>query len=333
VVNTLIEFYLQRHLDVFKSPESYGFFEEQSRLLKEKLAQSEDNLKNFKEKHHLTSLPDQKSLLLKEASDLRAALNQTMSQSAETHHRLDQLRMQLRKVPKTVVQGNEIDHNPYIISSLQARLVELELKQKELTTKYSDENHLVQNVKEDIAMVRRTLDDQEKKLYGRSRSGMNTTYQRLEDDLYRNEAELKALAAKQRAQGEQLAAHQNQLNQLNGIEVELNHFEREVEVNRQNFRLYLAKFEESRISDAMDSEKIANISIIEPARIPLKPAKPNVPLNLALGFLLGAVGGVGLAFFREYLDDTLQRPEQIEKTLRVPVLASVPEFVRQATKN
>jgi capsular polysaccharide biosynthesis protein len=83
----------------------------------------------------------------------------------------------------------------------------------------------------------------------------------------------------------------------------------------------------------MDSEKIANISIIEPARIPLKPAKPNVPLNLALGFLLGAVGGVGLAFFREYLDDTLQRPEQIEKTLRVPVLASVPEFVRQATKN
>ena len=332
VVNTLIEFYLQRHLDVFKSPESYGFFEEQSRLLKQKLEQSEDNLKDFKEKHHLTSLPEQKSLLLKEASDLRTALNQTMSQSTETQHRLDQLRIQLRKVPKTVDQGNEIDHNPYIISSLQARLVELELKQKELTTKYSDENQLVQNVKEDISMVRRTLDDQEKKLYGKSRSGMNTTYQRIEEDLFKNEAELKALTAKQTAQSEQLTEHQNQLNKLNGVEVELSHFEREVEVNRQNFRLYLAKFEESRISDAMDSEKIANVSIIEPAWIPLKPAKPNVLLNLALGFLLGGIGGVGFAFFREYLDDTLEKPEQVEKTLQIPVLASVPEFVIQATK-
>jgi polysaccharide biosynthesis protein PslE len=333
VVNTLVEFYLQRHLDVFKSPESYSFFEEQSRLLKKKLTQSEDNLKDFKEKHHVTSLPEQKSLLLKEVSELRTALNQTISQSAETQYRLDQLRTQLRKVPKTVVHGNEIDHNPYIISSLQARLVELELKQKELTTKYSDENQLVQNVKEDISMVRRTLDDQEKKLYGKSRSGMNTTYQRLEEDLLKNEAEFKALAAKQKTQSDQLTAHHDQLNKLNGLELELSHFEREVEVNRQNFRLYLTKFEESRISEAMDSEKIANVSIIEPARIPLKPAKPNIPLNLALGFLLGGIGGVGLAFFREYLDDTLENPEQIEKTLQVPVLASVPEFVRQAIKS
>ena len=332
VVNTLANFYLSRHLDVFKNPESYGFFEEQSRILKQKLAQSEDSLKDFKEKHHLTSLAEQKSLLLKETSDLRTALNQTMSQSAETQHRLDQLRMQLRKVPKTVLQGNEIDLNPYILSSLQARLVELELKQKELTTKYSEENHLVQNVKEDIAMVRRTLSDQEKKLYGKSRSGLNTTYQRLEEDLFKNEAELKALDAKQKTQSDQLTEHQNQLQKLNGLEMELNHFEREVEVDRQNFRLYLAKFEESRISDAMDSEKIANVSIIEPARIPLKPAKPNVLLNLSLGFLLGVLGAVGLAFFREYLDDTLEKPEQVEKNLQVPVLASVPEFHRQATE-
>jgi uncharacterized protein involved in exopolysaccharide biosynthesis len=255
-----------------------------------------------------------------------------MSQSAETQHRLDQLRMQLSKVPKTVDQGNEIDHNPYILSSLQARLVELELKQKELATKYTDENHLVQNVKEDIAMVRRTLNDQEKKLYGKSRSGMNTTYQRLEEDLFKNEAELKALDAKQKTQSDQLTEHQNQLNKLNGVEVELNHFEREVEVNRQNFRLYLAKFEESRISNAMDFEKIANISRIEPAQTPLKPVKPKVLLNLALGLILGVIGGVGLAFFREYLDDSLDNPEQVEKSLQLPVLASVPEFIRQTAK-
>ena len=298
VVNTLSNFYLDRHLDIFKSPKSYIFFEEQSRLLKEKLAQSEDNLKDFKEKHHLTALQEQKSLLLKEASELYTTLNQTKSQFSETQHRLDQLRVQLRKVPKTINQGNEIDRNPYVLSSLQAKLIDLELKHKELTTKYSDSNHLVQNVKEDIAMVRRTLDDQEKKLYTRSRSGMNATYQRLEDELFKNEAEVNALDAKQKTQSDQLTEHRSQLQKLNELEMELNHFEQEVEVDRQNFRIYIAKFEESRISDAMDSEKIANVSIIEPARIPLKPAKPNVLLNLALGFLPRSPWGGGACFFQ-----------------------------------
>jgi polysaccharide biosynthesis protein PslE len=332
VVNTLVEFYLDRHLEVFKNPKSTGFFDEQAKLLKEKLNRTEDSMRAFKEKHRLTSIQEQKSLLLKEASDLRTALNQTVSQAAETRQRLDQLRMQLPKVPKTILQGNEIDHNPYILSSLQARLVELELKRKELVTKYSDENHLVQNINEDIIMVRRTLQDQEKKLYGKSRSGLNPIYQRIEEDLLKNEVEFKALLAKQQTQTDQLTEHQSQLQKLNDIEVELNQFEREAEVDRQNYRLYQTKLEESRIFDAMDSEKIANVSLIEPARIPLKPAKPNVLLNLVLGLMLGALGGVGLAFLREYLDDALETPEQVEKTLQIPVLASVPEFFKQAIK-
>jgi polysaccharide biosynthesis protein PslE len=332
VVNTLVEFYLDRHLEVFKNPKSTAFFDEQVKLLKEKLNRTEERLRVFKEKHHLTSLSEQKTLQLKEVSDLRTALNQTVSTAAETQRRLDQLRLQLPKVPKTIVQGNEIDHNPYILSTLQARLVELELKRKELVTKYSDENHLVRNINEDIAMVRRTLQDQEKKMYGKSRSGLNPTYQRVEEDLLRNEVELKALLAKQSAQTDQLAEHQDQLQKLNNLEMQLSQLERDAEVDRQNYKLYQTKLEESRIFDAMDSEKIANVSLIEPARTPLKPTKPDIVLNLIIGLLLGALGGVGLACLREYLDDALETPEQVEKTLQLPVLTSVPQFLSPAIK-
>ena len=44
-----------------------------------------------------------------------------------------------------------------------------------------------------------------------------------------------------------------------------------------------------------------------------------------LGLLLGAFGGLGLAFFMEYLDDRLERPEQVVNALKLPVLASIPE--------
>ena len=204
--------------------------------------------------------------------------------------------------------------------------MELELKEKKLLNKYTEQSRLVQNVKDEIAMVRRKLADQEQKRYGKSSTGLNLTYQHLEGELYQNEAELSALEAKRKTQSAQLAAYQDQLDKLNRVEVELNQLEQEVEVYRQNYRLYLTKFEESRISSAMDTEKITNVSLLEPASAPLKPVSPKKLLNLVLGVFLGAFGGLGLAFFMEYLDDSLEKPEQAESALKLPVLASVPEF-------
>jgi len=102
VVNSLISVYLDRHLSVHKSPQSYGFFQEQSQILESKLKQAEENLEAFKKEHNLTSLEEQRTLILRNEADLRAALNQTLSQEAETGNRLRQLRHQVATTPKTV---------------------------------------------------------------------------------------------------------------------------------------------------------------------------------------------------------------------------------------
>ena len=326
VLNSLVSLFLDRHLAVFKNAESYTFFEEQSRILKDQLTGSEGRLEDFKKKHDLSSLAEQRSLLLNEDSGLRTALNLTESEIVETRNRLEQLRLQLVRVPRTVPQSETIDHNPLIINSLQTSLVELELKEKELLNKYTKKSRLVQNVKDEIAMVRRKLSAQEKKRYGNSSTGFNPTYQHLEGELYKNEAELGALEAKRETQSAQLNAYQEQLDKLNRVEVELNQLEQEVDVQRENYRLYLTKFEESRISSAMDTEKITNVSLLEPASAPLKPVRPKKLLNLVLSIFLGAFGGLGLAFLMEYMDDSLENPEQAETALKLPVLASVPEF-------
>jgi uncharacterized protein involved in exopolysaccharide biosynthesis len=326
VLNKLVSLYLDRHLEVHKTPHSYAFFQEQSRILQNKMDQAEGQLEDFKKQHNVTSLSEQRSLLLTKQSDLRASLNQTLSSQAETENRVSQLRKDMASVPKNIPQGEEVDHNPLLISTLQARLVELQLKEKDLLTKYTDESRLVSNVKEEIQMVTDSLAQQEKKQYGKTMSGVNVTYQHLHEDLLRNQAEMKALAAKKETQETQLAEYQGKLETLNQLEVELNQLQQQVDVDRQNYRLYLTKFEESRISDAMDTEKITNVTQIQPAEVPLKPVEPRVLLNLVLGIFLGAFGGLGLAFFMEYLDEGLEKPEDVEDALGVPVLASIPEL-------
>jgi polysaccharide chain length determinant protein (PEP-CTERM system associated) len=326
IVNTLADAYLDEHLLVHKNPQSYNFFEDQSQVLKTKLEQSQAALETFKKQNRVTALDEQQNLLLKQIADLNAALNQTLSQEAETRNRILQIRQQLDKTPETVPQGKEVDHNPFLISNLEAKLVELQLKEKELLIKYTPQSRLVKNVKEEIQMVQEKLAQKETKQYGKSLVGLNTTYQQLQEQLFGNQAEGKALEAKREIQKIQLTNCQGKLEQLNRMEVKLNQLEQSVDVNRQNYRLYLAKFEESRISDAMDNKKMANVSLMQPAFTPLKPVSPKVLLNIVLAIFLGGFGGLGLAFFREFLDDSLEKPEDVEKTLQLPVLASIPEL-------
>jgi capsular polysaccharide biosynthesis protein len=76
----------------------------------------------------------------------------------------------------------------------------------------------------------------------------------------------------------------------------------------------------------MDTEKISNVIQIQPAKTPLKPVSPNVPLNLVIGFFLGGLGSLGLAFFLEHMDDRLEKRDDTERALKLPVLASIPEL-------
>jgi uncharacterized protein involved in exopolysaccharide biosynthesis len=329
VVNKLSNLFLDRHLSVHKTPQSYAFFQQQSEFLKAKLNEAEARLQELKEQYDVTALDEQQSILLNQTAELRTALNESLSQAVEVENRISELQQQLAAVPRTIPEGEEIDHNPYLISTLEARLVELQLKEKELLTKYTKQSRLVKNVREEIEIVHRKLADNEKKQYGKTRTGVNPTYQQLQQELLRSKADFRALMAKSQAQRGQLADYKKELDQLNRVETAYNRLQQEVDVDRQNYQLYLTKFEESRISDAMDSEKIASVSLIEPAQVPLQPVSPKKMLNLVLGRFLGALGFLGRAFFLEDRDDSLGEIDDVEEQLQLPVLGVLPELQSQ----
>ena len=76
------------------------------------------------------------------------------------------------------------------------------------------------------------------------------------------------------------------------------------------------------------SNRPGTVSIIEPARIPGSPVKPNIKLNTALAAMLGLMIGGVLALGIEYLDDTVKTANQVDKVSGLTNLGSVSLFSR-----
>lgn len=105
--------------------------------------------------------------------------------------------------------------------------------------------------------------------------------------------------------------------------VEYNIIKREAEANKTLYDGLMTKLKEVGISSALQS---SNIRVVDPAMIPSSPSRPAKARNIALAFLVGLVGGIGLALIREYLDNTVKTPDDIETLTRLPSLAVVPQF-------
>ncbi len=86
----------------------------------------------------------------------------------------------------------------------------------------------------------------------------------------------------------------------------------------------MKKVVESIKTELSGTLKGNNIRIIDRAEIPKYPVRPKKKLNIILAAILGLFGGVGLAFFIDYLDNTVKTKEDIEKYIGLPFLGHIP---------
>jgi len=110
--------------------------------------------------------------------------------------------------------------------------------------------------------------------------------------------------------------------------VEYNVLKHDEEGNKQLYDSLLQKLKEAGITAGLRS---SNIRVVDPALTPSSPDRPQKGRNILLALLVGLIGGVGLAFFREYLDNTVKTPDDIEALTGLPSLAVVPSFAALTT--
>jgi polysaccharide biosynthesis transport protein len=119
-----------------------------------------------------------------------------------------------------------------------------------------------------------------------------------------------------------------EVNAMSEKMIQYNILKREAEANKSLYDSLQTKLKEAQISSGLKS---SNIRIVDPAMVPTTPSRPAKTRNIALAFLVGLVGGIGLALLREYLDNTVKTPDDVETLARLPSLAVVPAFGEGAT--
>jgi len=299
---------LNAHLENFKAQniqsryeatlEATRFLTSQLNELKLTVKQSEDARINYERQNQIWSVDDKSNITTQRLADLDKQLTDAQGETLK------------KQALYEYAKAGDIDAVPEIRAD--ALLQDLQKKRAELAVQYTE---AVNQYGPNFPKVQR-LQSQMKEVEDQIARESRGIILQLESD-YRE--------AKQREEliRQALEVQKAETNNMAEKMVQYNILKRESEADKTLYEGLLTKLKEAGISEGLKS---SNLRVVDPAMIPSYPSRPAKARNIALAFLVGLVGGIGLALLREYLDNTVKTPDDIETLSRLPSLAVVPAF-------
>ena len=207
-------------------------------------------------------------------------------------------------------RGESLDSVPQVaadpvVVGLNSQIAGLNVDLSRLLEKYKPAHPEVQKVEAQIAEIKKARVARAEQVMG----GLQAEFTQLQ----KRENELKAAIDGQKS----VAASQSRKTS------ELEVLKKEAESSKSLYEVLLQKSNESDIAASIKNNNVSVVEKASPPRSPVRPAKRKIGL---IGLLLGLALGVGLVLARDYLDNTLRDPEEVERYLHLDLLAAVPRY-------
>jgi succinoglycan biosynthesis transport protein ExoP len=267
-----------------------------TRELMAKVERAEQDLTDYTKAHNIFATEGKETLTTDKLSRLH-----DQSTRAET----DRI---LKQSVYEVVKAGRISELPAAfsdpkITTLQTKLEELRARLEQLNLKYGQEHPQIVEAKLQIKNAEAQLDA--------SRRALEEKLKGEYELAVRDEASLKQ--SLDRAKGE--AVKQNQ------DAIQFNILKTEVDTAKSMYTDFLNKTNQAKVEVAQQHN---NMRLIQPARTPGGPVGPGRFRTIVIGLFLSLIGGVGLAYFLEYLDNTIKTVEDVGRYVQLPALGVIP---------
>ena len=207
-------------------------------------------------------------------------------------------------MPESVPRASEI---ALVMERLQAAQAERDA----LLVRYTDQHPEVQEKEKQVAVIHQQFAEAAKRAHETAAANLDLLRKQADTLRWKKEEQLKI--------GADLDL------KIKAISMKLEQLEREKQANAMSYRGILNRMEEARLAQ---DDNTATITIVEKAEIPKKPIGRGLVQIMILGVLLGVLIGVGVALMLDKLEDKIISPSDIEKRLRLKILALLPHVTK-----
>lgn len=320
VTNTLAANFINENLKLRESQATgtSTFITDELSAVEKRLKENEENLKKYREKY-MGSLPEQLETNLRiierlqeQGDQLQANLN-----DAENRKVILQTQIAAQKRAGITISKSSATSGPADINTLKNRLAFLE-------EKYTDLHPDVIQLKKDIAKMK--LEMAKTKNEGSDEDeAVSSVDQVLKVQLKDVELQISTFRAELAKNKSQMELYQRKVEATPKREQELYSLERDYDNLKELYNSLLNRKLEAEISVSMErKQKGEQFRIVDPAKLPSTPVKPNFKKTIMRIFAAAIGIGCGLVLLLEKMHPIYRIPEEIENELELPVLVSMP---------
>ena len=305
VANAVAEAYVQFNIEsrYTNSDQAEEFLVNQIGQLKREIREIEESLLQYGEAKSIVSIDDASNITLQ-------ALEDVAHKRTEAQIRLAEAEATYRAVMSASPDALSEVASSALIARLRQEYASYEAEFSEKSRQFKDDWPGMQTLKSKLDQARIRLDFETELIANQVRASAQAAYRQAASEV-RNYDNL-------------LADQEGAAQTMKRDAVEYANLQSEVKKKRETLNTLIGRQNEMALSSRLkDVDSSTNVRIMERAQPPAAPFRPRTKFNLLVGFLMGLMLGIGGALFVEYLDNTINSADDLEKIISLPVLAVV----------
>jgi len=301
VVNTLFEAYIDMNIQkkYFTTEKATDFLSKQITDIGGEIEEKERKLLEYGAEKNIVVLSEKETTIVENLK----AINQALAEA------------QIDRVKKETDYNEIKSADPSNIPESLANEIILKLRDDyaRLNREYVNKSEIYKSDFPEMQRVKSELDSVRESLITETQNLIKIVY-----------ADYQAAMNKEKSLRDAFNRQKQEANKVNSSAILYNSLQAEIENKKTVLSALLTRQGETDMSLRLKGLGANNISILDRATVPLYPSSPKKKRNVILAFMVGLLGGLGLAFIFEALDNSVKNLRDVEKYSRLPALGIIP---------